>query len=53
VVVVPVDEHDVDVRVLQLPRRPDPGEASAEDEDARPPTGSRRVVCQVPSIPET
>ena len=36
VVVVLVDEHDVDVALLQLLRRADPGEAAAEDEDARP-----------------
>jgi len=34
VVVVLVDEDDVDVRLLQVPRRADPGEAAAEDEDA-------------------
>ncbi len=32
-VVVLVDEDDVHVRVLQIPRRPDAGEASAEDQD--------------------
>ena len=31
VVVVLVDEHDVDVGVLQLPRSADPGEPAAED----------------------
>ena len=36
VVVVLVDEHDVGVGVLQLPRGADSGEASAEDQDARP-----------------
>ena len=36
VVVVPVDEHDLGVRVLQLLRGADPGEASAEDQDAWP-----------------
>ena len=35
VVVVPVDEHDVDVGALQLPRRPDAAEAAAEDEHPR------------------
>ena len=34
-VVVPVDEHDVGVRVLQLLRSADPGESAAEDDDAR------------------
>ena len=34
VVVVLVDEHDVDVGVLQLAGRADAGEAAAEDEDA-------------------
>ena len=36
VVVVLVDEHDVDVALLQLLGGADPGEAAAEDEDARP-----------------
>ena len=36
VVVVLVDEHDVDVALVQLLRGADPGEAAAEDEDARP-----------------
>ena len=40
VVVVLVDEHDVGVGVLQLHRGADPGEASAEDEDA----GARSAV---------
>ena len=35
VVVVPVDEHDVDVGVLQLPCGADPREAAAENEDPR------------------
>ena len=39
VVVVPVDEHDVGVRVLQLLRGADPGEPAAEDQDARPSGG--------------
>ena len=45
VVVVLVDDDDVDVGTLQLPRCADPGEAAAENEDAltrvrgrRPPT---------------
>ena len=42
VVVVPVDEHDVDVGVLQLPRGADPGEAAAENEDPRSLTAGRR-----------
>lgn len=36
VVVVLVDEDDLDVCVLQLPRSADPGEAATENEDARP-----------------
>ena len=32
VVVVPVDEHDVDIGVLELARRADAGEAAAEDQ---------------------
>ena len=35
VVVVPVDEHDLGVRVLQLLRRADPGEPATEDQDPR------------------
>ena len=35
VVVVPVDEHDVGVGVLQLLHGADAGEAAAEDHDAR------------------
>ena len=35
VVVVPVDEHDVRVGVLQLLNGADAGEAAAEDDDAR------------------
>jgi hypothetical protein len=38
VVVVLVDDHDVGVALLQLLRSADPGEAAAEDEDARTPT---------------
>ena len=34
VVVVAVDEHDLGVSVLELLGRADPGEASAEDQDA-------------------
>ena len=40
VVVVLVDQHDVGVALLQLLRGADPGEAAAEDEDARTPTVS-------------
>ena len=40
VVVVLVDDHDVGVALLQLLRSADPGEAAAEDEDARAPTVS-------------
>src|SRR5262245_32174888 len=36
VVVVLVDEHDVDVGLLQLLGRADPAKAASEDEDARP-----------------
>ena len=36
VVVVLVDEHDVDVALVQLLGGADPGEAAPEDEDARP-----------------
>ena len=36
VVVVLVDEHDVDVALVQLLGCADPGEAAAEHEDARP-----------------
>ena len=35
VVVVPIDEHDVGVGVLQLPCGTDPREAAAENEDPR------------------
>src|SRR6478736_1956920 len=35
VVVVPVDEDDLGVGVLELLRRTDPGEPAAEDQDAR------------------
>ena len=38
VVVVLVHDHDVGVALLQLVRGADPGEATAEDEDARAPT---------------
>ena len=34
VVVVPVDEHDVDVRAAELAGCADPGKAAAEDENA-------------------
>ena len=34
VVVVPVDEHDVDVRAPELADCADPGKAAAEDENA-------------------
>ena len=40
VVVVPVDEHDVGVRVLELLRRADAGEAAAENENALPFVGA-------------
>ena len=43
VVVVLVDEHDVDVALVQLLRGADPGEAAAEDEDARP-RGARSIA---------
>ena len=36
VVVVLVDQHDVDVGLLQLPCGADTREAAAEDQDARP-----------------
>ena len=36
VVVVAVDQHHVDVRLLQLLGRTYPAEASAQDQDARP-----------------
>ena len=35
VVVVPIDENDVDVGLLQLVGGTDPGEAAAENEDPR------------------
>ena len=38
VVVVLVDHHDVDVRLLQRPGGADAGEAASEDQDARAPT---------------
>ena len=38
VVVVLVDQHDVDVGLLQRLRGAEPGEASAEDQDARAPS---------------
>ena len=36
VVVVRVDEHDVRVRVLEVPRGPQTGEPAAEDDDPMP-----------------
>ena len=48
VVVVLVDEDDVDVHVFQLPRGPDPGESSAEDDHAR--TGRPSRLAHTKSI---
>ena len=44
VVVVPVDEDDVHVRLLQLPGSPDAREASSEDEDPRTRIGACRTA---------
>ena len=49
VVVVPVDEHDLGVRVLQLLRGADPGKPSSEDQDAWPFAGGAHVG-EIPQV---
>ena len=46
-----VDEDDLDVGLLQRPRGADPGEAAAQDEDARP-RGCLPTRCHPWSIPD-
>src|SRR5690606_2322731 len=43
VMVVPVDQHDVGWRTRQRAHGPQPGEPTADDDDARPGLGSGRV----------